>query len=113
MIIECRQCSDRQRSDRPGDDRNGAAGECRGADCLIAAFAALERPEQPRQPERPDWILQAPDEFDNRELEALAVLSDAGLVPALLPAMSAPSAIEGDEPDDAFWPVEGGFRDVG
>ncbi|GAB3566816.1 hypothetical protein GCM10027344_28600 [Spelaeicoccus albus] len=102
MIVECRQCAD---------------GTC-AADggCLVAAFAALE-PNRLEQPERPEWILEAPEAFDAREIEALAVLSDAGLVPALVPplapVMPASGATTGPEPDDVFWPADTAYRDVG
>lgn len=98
MIVECRNCHEE------GCTRDGG--------CIVAAFHALE-PNRPDQPERPEWILSKPECFDERELEALAVLSDAGLVPPLMPAMSAPSARAGQEPEEMFWPVGGPVRRVG
>lgn len=98
MIVECQHCNEGL------CDPDGG--------CVVAAFHALE-PGLPAQPERPEWILDAPAQFDQRELEALAILSDAGLVPSLMPAMSAPSAWVQEEPEDAFWPVCGAAARVG
>lgn len=98
MIVECRNCHDE--------------GCTRGGGCVVAAVHALE-PTHPEQPEPADWIVSKPEFFDERELEALAVLSDAGLVPQLIPAMSAPSALAEQEPEDAFWPVGGPLRRAG
>lgn len=89
MIVECSDCADRW---------------CEHGGCVVAALHSMET-SVPAQPERPDWILGAPPEFDARELEAIAVLSDAGLVPALLPPAGAPSATADDGDETVYWPL--------
>lgn len=97
MIVECSDCTDRQ---------------CVHGDCVVAALHSI-RTALPTQPDRPDWILDAPPTFDARELEAIAVLSDAGLVPPLLPPVGAPSAIAGEEDDAVYWPVRAVYDRTG
>lgn len=89
MIVECSGCAD---------------GRCEhDGGCIVAALHSFET-SIPAQPERPEWILQAPPKFDARELEAIAVLADAGLVPALLPPAGAPSATAVGENEPVYWP---------
>ena len=76
MQIECRE-----RDHRVVDGRV----ECPDPECLVAALhggAASPMARLPR--ERPDWILQSPSAWTADEVEALAVLGDAGLVPQIV-----------------------------
>lgn len=75
MLIECRQ------PDHRIDAASGAV-VCSDPECLVAAVHGLPPVADPmsRLPEdRPDWILRSPARLDAREVEALAVLGDAGL----------------------------------
>lgn len=72
--------------DHPEHAFNEATGQhiCPDPQCLIVAVSHHADPMQ-RMPEvRPDWILASPDWLDAREVEALAVLGDAGLVPQVV-----------------------------
>src|SRR5699024_7628560 len=97
MIIECSDCAARQ---------------CEHGGCVVAALHAMET-SIPKQPERPDWILEAPPRFDARELEAIAILSDAGRVPALLPPAGAPSATTDDGDETVYWPRSTAYERTG
>lgn len=81
MIVECTH----------PDHLIDAAGriDCPAANCLAAA---IDRSNVGRQPnpmdrlpaQRPDWILSSPDVLEECEVEALAILGDAGLVPQIV-----------------------------
>ncbi|WGW13508.1 hypothetical protein LWF01_07065 [Saxibacter everestensis] len=100
MIIECNHTDN-------GFEPGGTGGAEHCESCLVAAVHNLPEPllEQPAY--RPDWILDAPATFDARELDALAVLSDAGLIPPYVSTID--HADEADYPSDA-WPVTGASR---
>ena len=63
--------------------------DCPAPNCLAAA---IDRSNAARQPNpmdrlparRPDWILSSPDLLEECEVEALAILGDAGLVPQIV-----------------------------
>lgn len=93
MLIECQQ------PDHRIDEASGAV-VCSDPECLVAAVHGLPVQANPmsRLPtRRPSWILKSPDRLDAREVDALAVLGDAGLVPQIV------SAAGEDDPID-LWP---------
>lgn len=63
--------------------------DCPALNCLAAAIDRSDVGQRPnpmdRVPaQRPDWILSSPDVLEECEVEALAILGDAGLVPQLV-----------------------------
>lgn len=63
--------------------------DCPAPNCLAAAIDRSDAARRPnpmdRLPDRrPDWILSSPDLLEECEVEALAILGDAGLVPQIV-----------------------------
>lgn len=53
---------------------------CPDPECFVAAVDAASDPMRRLPAERPEWILSSPARLDAAEVEALAVLGDAGLI---------------------------------
>ncbi len=63
--------------------------DCPAPNCLAAAIDRSDAARRPNPMERlparrPDWILSSPDLLEECEVEALAILGDAGLVPQIV-----------------------------
>ncbi len=90
MIIECTH------PDHHVDAASGVV-SCPDPNCLVAAASTGFDPMSRLPGQRPDWILDCPDRLDAREVEALAVLGDAGLVPQIV-------ELDGADHEDAAVP---------
>lgn len=83
MLIECHQ------PDHRIDEASGVV-VCSDPECLVAAVHGLGEGSDPmgRLPaSRPEWVLSSPARLDAREVDALAVLGDAGLIPSIVRPM--------------------------
>ncbi|WAL40747.1 hypothetical protein BRM1_02420 [Brevibacterium sp. BRM-1] len=87
MIIECTH------PDHAVDPATGRTA-CPDPDCLVAAADGGFDPMDRLPAARPEWILASPDRLDAREVEALAVLGDAGLVPQVVGLEAGPAGAE-------------------
>ncbi|WP_101650323.1 hypothetical protein [Brevibacterium ihuae] len=76
MIIECTHPGH-------GIDPAGVV-SCPDPECLVAAVHSGPDPMSRLPDRRPEWILACPDRLDHAEVEALAILGDAGLVPQIV-----------------------------